>query len=999
MAKKKHRIRSSIKSFFESHTDPAKHEKLKAMREDMEEKKKKILNIVKNGEENDESKSGPLADLIEDFHKQYESLYSHYDHLTGELKNKVRKQHHEKGNGSSSSDSESNSDSDHSPKERGSSNGNLEDEILKATDGLQQELEAARLEVTLLKNKLEAVCNEKDSLGSAYDAVISKLESAETAVEDLKLENGTLSSEKLNLLAEKEVVNSKLEDFVRTEVDLKQRIEELIREKDDLANEKGEAVKMIEEGNQIVDNFKAEVEQLQGEKQSLELQLETIKQDFSRLNLELDSAKQETISLNESMKAVEEENEILSLKISNITDELLRAQETAEEIKAEYNRSKQNLAAQEIEFSSLQQIHDAHTTGASEQIEALEGQNSSLKLELDAVMSEKSNIEERFEIKVIEAGKMVDEISELRAAISQVEVLLREKEDQLSALHEKLENTEKESNFQIDALTAQVGDFKQEVDKLLAERSELEEQLSGISAEASAQVEEFREHISSLERELNTMRAEYREMKVELERKADDIAEYLIQIEGLHEKLSSSDKLLKEYFDEKENLAAKLKDFELEIEKLENHRSGLEDETTTKSNEVTRLREEVQTLEDRTLELEKDVQEKEEENANIRGRLENLENESSSKISAFVMEISSLKLELEAVHALKSELEAQTEKTNQAYVESLKLLELENFELKNKTEDQLMALKELGDIFMNKQEQCEQLESDLRESKADLEKAQKQTKKLAQELSTMAESNDESATELERIIEDLKRDVEEADDEARTALQKTRTIEVQLRLANQKLRVTEQLLTEKEEDFKIAEIKYQEECKLLESKISSLEANNAAYRGMIANISENVINSLAGMESTAKIFEEHNEKLSSRIYSMSEEIQILKHCATEKNTKRDHMEKQLSNLVEQLQNEREQGSLVKQNLSKLEVEAANNKGAYEKLETTLTSLTKTTEEQDALLKRKNEEVKILGEEKRDAIRQLCLWSDNILSRYNELKNKVAKSSLPRRYAR
>ncbi|KAK9724076.1 hypothetical protein RND81_05G046200 [Saponaria officinalis] len=36
-------------------------------------------------------------------------------------------------------------------------------------------------------------------------------------------------------------------------------------------------------------------------------------------------------------------------------------------------------------------------------------------------------------------------------------------------------------------------------------------------------------------------------MKLELERKADDIAEYVVLIEGLHKKLSGSDKLLKEH--------------------------------------------------------------------------------------------------------------------------------------------------------------------------------------------------------------------------------------------------------------------------------------------------------------------------------------------------------------------------------------------------------------------------------------------------------------------
>lgn len=57
----------------------------------MEEKKKRLLKLAVSNEESDETKRGPLAEHVEDFHKQYESLFSQYDNVTGKLKDKINK--------------------------------------------------------------------------------------------------------------------------------------------------------------------------------------------------------------------------------------------------------------------------------------------------------------------------------------------------------------------------------------------------------------------------------------------------------------------------------------------------------------------------------------------------------------------------------------------------------------------------------------------------------------------------------------------------------------------------------------------------------------------------------------------------------------------------------------------------------------------------------------------------------------------------------------------
>ncbi|KAL9246670.1 hypothetical protein vseg_020176 [Gypsophila vaccaria] len=813
MAKTKHVIRNSIMSFYKRHTDPEKHEKLEAIRKDMEVKKAEILKIVQKAVDGDQLERGPIVDLIEDFHKQYESLYTQYDHITVELKNKADKNNRDNEISSSSSDSDSGSDSD-SSKAKGSKDRKMKNDTRQATDGFHQELEAAKVKATLLESRLKDVCFEKETIELAYDALTSKLESTEKVVKDLKTETEGLNSEKSYLLAENKDLNSKLEGSVKAEVDLKQQIEQLVRDKDSLA---------IEHENDKT--LKAELTKLRTEKQTLEL--------------ELDSAKQRTLNLEETLKVIAEENKILSLKISDLTNELLQAQKNVEEIKAEHANSKVRLDEQHRELVSLQQ---ARTSKNQEQIEVSEEEYSRTKLDLDTVMREKRELEERFEGATTEASKMAREVSELRAKISQTENLLKGREDQISSLLNKLEVNESESKSAVEALTVKVNDSS-------AKKSRLEKQMSVKSSEVSTPIKELTEHISGLQHEVNTLKVHNREMKLELERKGDEIAEYLTQIEGLNEKLSNSNNLKKKYIDEKEKLAAKLKGIE----------SGVETETLT--DEADQLMEEIRKLQDRVDELEKDVKKK----------------------------------------------------------------------------DKLVA-------------------------------------------------------ELKRMIQVLRRDVEVAKEEANTSLEKTSRFEVQFRLSNQKLRLTEQLLAEKEENYKIAAERFHEECKLLEDEVSRLSEALAASKGVVSSIPENIKNTVAGMEFITKKFEDDNEKFSSRIFNMSEEINILKHCVAEKNIEREKLEQQLRKLTEELESEKEHGLSVRNDLSKLEREAENEKGEKEKLLAALNELKKTTEDLDVIHKKRNEQVMILEDEKREAIRQLCLWNDNLQNRYNKLKDMVIKSS-------
>ncbi|KAJ8436577.1 hypothetical protein Cgig2_031518 [Carnegiea gigantea] len=396
-----------------------------------------------------------------------------------------------------------------------------------------------------------------------------------------------------------------------------------------------------------------------------------------------------------------------------------------------------------------------------------------------------------------------------------------------------------------------------------------------------------------------------------------------------------------------------VKDRELEVGTLNDHKDELEEQTRMSKNEAIQLREEIRRLQGRVLELETAVQEGEEKVSTLHRKLDNRENEASLEIMALITEISNLKEVLQTVQTVKGQLEAQIEKEKQETYQHLSWLENENAALRGKSNNQLKKLKELQEAVEQKKEQCEQLKYQLQEREVDLQAAERKIEKQTEDLSIIAV--------LKRQIEDLKIDLKTAKDEANAAEENTHTIELELHLANQKLQITEQLLNEKGEDRKREEQKFKEECELLQDTISGLKhtlaSNNKAYCKMIIDISNNVNNLFAEMERVTRKFNEDQEKFSSRIFKIASEIQIVKQQAGAKNTEKEQLKEELSNITEQLQNEREQGLVLK------------------------------------------EEICRLGEEKREAIRQLCLWCDNLQSHYDELKSIVSKSTSQRRQNR
>uniref|UniRef100_A0A2P2IP78 Uncharacterized protein n=1 Tax=Rhizophora mucronata TaxID=61149 RepID=A0A2P2IP78_RHIMU len=245
------------------------------------------------------------------------------------------------------------------------------------------------------------------------------------------------------------------------------------------------------------------------------------------------------------------------------------------------------------------------------------------------------------------------------------------------------------------------------------------------------------------------------------------------------------------------------------------------------------------------------------------------------------------------------------------------------------------------------------------------------------------------------MVENLKRDLELAGDELNEKVDKVKNIEVSLRLSNQKLRITDQLLAEKEESIRQAEAHYQQEQKVLEGTIATLSGriadSNRAFHRMVTDISEVLDSTLTGMETFTLKYEEDASRYVHCISTMSNEIQIAKDWVVEMNNQNKHFRREVNDLSTQLQVKKEQELALREKFEQLVVKARTEEGEKQILSKNVDQLRKTVAELERTITEKDEGILDLGEEKREAIRQLCIWIDYHRGRYDHLREILSRS--------
>ncbi|KAJ6341705.1 hypothetical protein OIU78_009789 [Salix suchowensis] len=517
------------------------------------------------------------------------------------------------------------------------------------------------------------------------------------------------------------------------------------------------------------------------------------------------------------------------------------------------------------------------------------------------------------------------------------------------------------------------------------------------SKESSIHVEGLMDQVNVLQQQLETLHSQKAELGVQLEKKTLEISEYLIQIENLKEEILSKTADQQRVQAEKESCTEQINDLELEVKALCNQNTELGEQISTEIKEKELLGEEMVRLQEKILELEKTRAERDLEFSFLQERHSTGENEASAQIMALTELASNLQQELDSLRAEKNQTQSHFEKEREEFSEKLIELENQKSDFMSQIAEQQRMLDEEEEARKKLNEEHKQVEGWFQECKASLEVAERKVEDMAEEFRKNTGSKDEMVEQLEEMIEDLRRDLEVKGDEINTLVENVRNIEVTLRLSNQKLRITEQLLTEKEESSRKAEERHQQEQRVLKERAAILSgiitANKEAYHRMVADISEKVNSSLSGLDALAMKFEEDCNRYENCILVVSKEIRIAKNWFTETNNEKEKLRKEGGELAVQLQDTKERESALKEMVEQLEVKLRMEGAEKESLTKAISQLEKKAGALEKTLKEKDEGISDLGEEKREAIRQLCVWIEYHRSRYDYLRETLSRTPL------
>lgn len=148
--------------------------------------------------------------------------------------------------------------------------------------------------------------------------------------------------------------------------------------------------------------------------------------------------------------------------------------------------------------------------------------------------------------------------------------------------------------------------------------------------------------------------------------------------------------------------------------------------------------------------------------------------------------------------------------------------------------------------------------------------------------------------------------------------------------------------------------------------------------------------SLSGLDSAVGTLD-GNGDLMSRIYEISTELAFAKNSVIDTFNEKNKLQQEVKCLAEQLHDKEEQESLLEDEVVKLETKLGKQGGEKLNLLKSVSQLERQTEELQNKIEDKEERLLSLGEEKREAIRQLCTSIDHYRCDYNLLKDGISKT--------
>ncbi|KAL6986371.1 hypothetical protein U1Q18_019739 [Sarracenia purpurea var. burkii] len=713
---------------------------------------------------------------------------------------------------------------------------------------------------------------------------------------------------------------------------------------------------------------------LQKVRDDFKYKLETPGLEFADLRNKLTSMTEEKEALHSeymaSLRKIQESEKI----IKELRIESEQTESTKQKLIKECTQLKEKLVEREKDLLSLTRAHQVHGSKVPTQIKELEREVSSLKFERKNLCTQKGELEGQIEGRAMEAKQLGEENSRLRSRILELERSSNEKQDALSAQLRKLEKNESYLTSKIEDLIARANDLQLVVDTLQTQKGKLEQELVFKSSEASAQA---------------TENIRLRSQNLELERSSKEKEDTL---SALQRKLEENETNLTSKI---EDLTRRANDLQLEVDSLRDRKGELEQEVAFESNrasdqvkdvmeQVNVLQQELHSLSSQKSESETTVEKLTQEISDFLTQIQNLKENLESKTmdlqkmmeenGGLESQVYDLELEVGHLRSQKGELEEQMRSKNHRADRLSAQNEELHVQISQLEKDSSTQIKAVGAELNNLQQDLNSLKTEksqlelqnteliskIAEHQTNLKYQEDVINKLNEENKQMKAQHVESKLNLQ-IAE---RKIEE------TAEEFCKKFEDSLRILSRRIRVAEQLHVENKDVSRKTREKYERENMELKERVTNTEI--AVQRMKDISLTGNDF--LIGLDTAALKFEECGGNFLNRISKASCEVLFAKDWVRRKNNAIKHVQEDVDCLLAQLDGKEAEVLGLREKVWKLENKAR---------------------ELEKVVKEKEEGMLGMGEEKREAIRQLCVWIDYHRSRSDYLKKVLSEMTVVR----
>ncbi|CAI9759359.1 unnamed protein product [Fraxinus pennsylvanica] len=474
----KNRWKGLMKSFGR-HIDPEKEDQIECVKIEIENKVRRILKLVKIADQgNRENRMKIKSNLIlqiEDFHEQYQSLYSLYEDLRGEVRKMVFKD-----NSTSASETID---------ERSESARRIVKDDSKKMVQRKGDLEDS---ASILNSKIETLFAEKRKMEDRIDCTPKE-------TKELKRKNSELEGQILEL----EAISKQKDDYFsaltktleENEKGYKYRIEgleaqanELQLQINNLQTQKGDLEQLLscktEEGSSRVEDLTKEVnflhqevETMRCQKAELELQLEKNLKETSDFLIQIENLNENLRKQNlnehgiiEEKKGLKLQVKDLQLEVNSLNNEVYQSRIEKDELHRKISELQTDLLNKENELFSQIASFEENVKYLDTELAALQNERNRLTFELETVKQSSSINISNMEKKNVELTK---KIAEQEGIISKIkDEQKQQSKSNIQMAERKIEELAKDFRKQFEDNLRILGRRIRVVEQLIAENKE-----------------------------------------------------------------------------------------------------------------------------------------------------------------------------------------------------------------------------------------------------------------------------------------------------------------------------------------------------------------------------------------------------------------------------------------------------------------------------------------------------------------------------------------------